>query len=157
MAGPGSQWTGPLSSGPIWNPGDARGPVNSGLAVLTQEVTITATGVAAAAITVPFSVPAGSQLLDWYADTTTAWNGTTAVLSIGASAGGTDYQTGATVATAGRFKPSGQTAAQLTAMLNVGNNTVIDPTITTTGTATTGSTTITFLYIQTIQLTAGEA
>jgi len=167
MAGPGSTYTGPLISGPIWNPGDMRGPVNTGLALLTQTVTLTQNG--ATAVTVPVYLPAGSQITDFNIDTTTAWNsGTSDSLTIGLAAAGTDFLSNTSVAATGRASIGAAgstvpfTAAQLTAMKSVGattgNGVPIYITVTPSGTtANAGSTTVTVFYIQTVQLNAGEA
>lgn len=160
MAGPGTTWTGPLISGPIWNPGDARGNANAGLCVLSQQVTLQATGVAAAVISNPIYLPPGATIFASHADTTVAWNGTTAPLTVGLTAGGTDFEPSTSVATVGRVQAPTLSAAQLTAGQNVGTGAqsiAIYPTITTTGTATTGTTIFTLLYIQTVQLGVGAA
>lgn len=167
MAGPGSQWTGPLSSGPIWNPGDLRGPVNAGLAILSQTVTLTQNG--AGPVTGTFNLPSGSQIVNFTVDTTTAWNsGTSDLLTIGGLSGGNSYLSNTSVDATGRASIGmlGSTvpftAAQLANMLLVGstpsNGVPIYVTVTSSGTApTTGSTTVTILYIQTVQLLAGGA
>jgi hypothetical protein len=167
MAGPGSQWTGPLSSGPIWNPGDLRGPVNTGLAELVQTGTLAVNGTNA--VTFQFNVPSGSQITGFNIDTTVAWNsGTSDSLTIGLTAGGTDFVSAVSVAAAGRASqgPIGSTvpytAAQLAAQLVVGstpsNGVPVFATVTPVGTAaTTGSTTVTMNYVQTVQLLAGDA
>jgi hypothetical protein len=160
MAGPGSTFTGPLVSGPIWNPGDTRGNVNTGLALLTQTVTLTQNGTST--VTVPVYLPSGSQITTFNIDTTTAWNsGTSDALTIGLAAAGTDFVSSTSVATAGRASIT-YTAAQLAAMLLVGstpsNGVPIYITVTPTGTAASaGSTTVTVFYIQTVQLLAGAA
>jgi hypothetical protein len=163
MAGPGSTFTGPLISGPIWNPGDARGPVTAGLCVLAQTATLTQNG--ATAVTAQFNLPSGSQIVDIIADTTTVWNsGTSDTLSVGLAAAGTDFASGVVVSSgeaAPRQRPT-YTAAQLAAQLVVGatpsNGVPVYATVTPVGTAATaGSTTVTLLYIQTVQLNAGAA
>lgn len=155
MAGPGSTWTGPLQSGPKWN-ADANGPANVGLAELAQTQTITQNGTAT--VSAVFVLPAGSQVMDIVADTTTAWNsGTSDTLTAGITQGGTDYAGGVNLKTAGRAVPT-YTAAQLAAMANIGNNTTLYATATPVGTAATaGTTVITLKYIQTVQLTSGAA
>jgi hypothetical protein len=161
MAGPGSTFTGPLISGPIWNSGDARGPVNAAPAVLAQRVTLTQNG--ATAVTGIINVPDGSWLHSVYIDTTVAWNaGTTNPLTIGLTAGGTDFLSGTALTSVGRIIPTTYTSAQLVAMQQVGTGTTngipIFFTVTPTGTAaTTGTTIVTLLYIQTVQLLAGDA
>jgi len=159
MAGPGSTFAGPLQSGNIWNPGDARGPATVGLAVLSQKVTLTQNG--ANAVTGTIYVPDGSQLVAFYIDNTVAWNGNTSPLTIGLTAGGTDFLSATSLQTAGRVSGTAFTAAQLVAMQQVGSGTsngiAIDFTVTPTGTPTAGTTIVTLIYIQTIQLNAGAA
>jgi hypothetical protein len=167
MAGPGTQWTGPLLSGPIKDPGDLRGPVNIGHAVLRQVGTLTENGTNA--VTFQFNLPSGSQIVNFNVDTTVAWNsGTSDSLTIGLTAGGADFLSATSVATAGRASIGTEgstvpfTAAQLTAMLLVGstpsNGVPVFATVTPAGTAATaGSTTVTLIYVQTVQLLAGDA
>lgn len=162
MAGPGVTYTGPVISGPIWNPGDLRGPVNTGLSVLTQTGTLTENG--ATAVTFQFNLPSGSQITDIHIDTTTAWNsGTTDNITVGLTAGGSDFISATSVQTAGRATPTYLTSGtELAAMLVVGstpsNGVPVFATVTPTGTAATaGSTTVTLVYIQTVQLLAGDA
>jgi hypothetical protein len=163
MAGPGVTYTGPVISGPIWNPGDLRGPVNTGLSLLAQTGTLTAAG--ASTVTFQFNLPSGSQIVDIIADTTVVWNsGTSDTLSVGLTAGGTDFASGIPVGT-GEVTPRQcpvYTAAQLAAQLVVGatpsNGVPVFATVTPVGTAATaGSTTVTLVYIQTVQLLAGDA
>jgi hypothetical protein len=155
MAGPGTTWSGPLISGPKKD-ADQNGPANTGLALLTQVVTLTHNGTTA--VTGTFTLPQASQIVDFHIDTTTVWNsGTSDSLTIGTAAAGTQYVSGTDVTAAGRAAIT-YTAAQLAAMANVGTNTTVYATVTPAGTAaTTGSTTVTILYIQTVQLTAGTA
>lgn len=165
MAGPGSTFTGPLVSGPIWNPGDLRGPVNTGLAHLAQTVTFVQNG--ATAVSTLVYLPAGSQITNFNVDTTTAWNGSTSPLTIGLTAGGTDFLSAVSLQAAGRASLGAATAtvpftaAQLAALLSVGavtgNGVPIYITVTPTGTPTAGTTTVTVTYIQTVQLNAGTA
>lgn len=155
MAGPGTHFTGPVISGPSLYPNGTT-PADAGLAVLSQVATLVVNGTNA--VTAQFALPYGSQIVDILADTTTAWNsGTSDTLSVGATAGGTDYASGISVSTAGRVRPT-YTATQLENMLNISGNTAVYATVTPVGTAaTTGSTTVTLLYVQTVQLTAGTA
>lgn len=161
MAGSGTHVSGPIVSGPIQYPGDTRGPVNAAPAVLAQRVTLTQNG--ATAVSGIINVPDGSWLHSFYIDTTVAWNaGTTNPLTIGLTAGGTTYLSATALTAAGRIIPVTMTAAQLTAMQQVGSGTTngipIFFTVTPTGTAATAGTTIvTLLYIQTVQPLAGDA
>ncbi|HQU24991.1 MAG TPA: hypothetical protein PKX13_12000 [Acidiphilium sp.] len=147
--GPGTKWSGPLISG-TKKDADNNGPANTGLAVLSQTATLTQNG--ANDVSHQFVIPAGSQILDIIEDTTVAWNaGTSAGLTVGLTAGGTDYAISESVETAGRVRPA-FTGVQLAAMENVGTNTSVYATVTPVGTAATaGSTTVTLVYIQTVQ------
>jgi hypothetical protein len=158
MAGPGSNWSGPLMSGTKKDT-DQNGPANTGLALLTQTLTLNENG--ANTVNGTFTLPYGSQIVDFNIDTTTTWNsGTSDTLSIGTSSGGTQYAGSVAVGTgiaSARQNPS-YTAAELAAMENIGSNTSVVVTVTPSGTAATaGSTTVTIMYIQTVQLGAGEA
>lgn len=155
MAGPGTAITGPLLSG-TKRFADGNGAANVGVAVLSQTATLTQNGTAAVSAT--FVVPEGSQIIDVLSDTATAWNsGTSDTLSVGTTAGGTQYASGVSVATAGRARPT-FTGAQLAAMADVGTNVDVVATVTPSGTAASaGTTNVTLVYAQTVQLTAGEA
>lgn len=147
--GPGTTWSGPLISG-TKKDADAAGPANTGLALLRQVVTLTVNGTNA--VSGLMVLPKDSQIVDIIADTTVAWNsGTSDTLSVGATAGGTDYVSGTSVATTGRQRAN-PSAAELVAMQNIGNNVNVYATVTPAGTAaTTGTTDVTLLYIQTVQ------
>lgn len=149
--GPGSTWAGPLISGTKKDADDA-GPANSGLALLSQTATLTPNG--SAAVSAHFALPKGSQVVDIIEDTTTAWNaGTSDELTVGTAAAGTQYASAESVGATGRVRPA-FTAAQLAAMANIGSTTDVYATVTPTGAApTAGSTTVTILYVQTVQAT----
>lgn len=158
MPGPGSTWTGPLQSGTIWNPGDSRGPQNVGLAQLQQTITVQANSTAA--VTGILYVPYGSQLADFNIDVLTAWTATTATITIGSAAAGSQYVSALSVKTGGRFASEASlvfTSAQLTAMQNVGANTAVYFTVTSTGATSIGTVFLTMFYAQTVQLTQGAA
>lgn len=155
MAGPGTHFTGPVLSGPYLYPSGST-PADVGLAVLSQNGTITEQGTKT--VSFQFALPYGSQIVDIIVDTTTAWNsGTSDTLTVGKTAGGSDYASSVSVATAGRVRPT-FTATQLSNMLDIAGNTAVYATVTPSGTAATaGSTTVTLVYVQTVQLTAGTA
>ena len=137
-------WSGPLASGDI-NAGKAGGP-NIGLAVLSQTVLIgfNATLVQSASI----FLPANSQLVEVYSDTITPYNSaTSATLTVGTAAGGTQYVTAVNVKTGGR-NATAHTAAQVGAMANIGNNTTVVATVTSVGQPTAGQVRVTYLYVQ---------
>jgi len=160
MAGPGTTITGPLISGSIWNPGDPRGNQNTGLAQLQQSITLQAAS--AATVTGVLYLPYGSQIDDFNIDTLTAWTSTTAYISVGTAASGTQYLGNGTTSakSAGRLSSEQSlafTGAQLTAMANIGANTAVYFTMTSTGATNTGTTLCTIFYVQTVQLSQGEA
>lgn len=146
---PGTSVAGPLISGPRAGiDTSGRGP-NQGLVLLTQQVTLTQNG--ATAVNATFYLPRHSMIVDVLADTTTAWNsGTSDTLSLGTSAADTTYASGVSTAATGRVRPT-FTAAQLAAMLDTGTNETFVATVTPLGTtATTGTTTVTVVYAQTV-------
>lgn len=136
----------PVASGSINIPYGQTGS-DQGLAVLRQSVTLVHNTTNAVSATM--LVPQLSQLVDFLIDTTTAWNSSTSdTLSIGTTAAGTQYAGSVDVkAAAGRQTPT-YTGAQLTAMQSVGANTSVVVTVTPSGSATAGSTTVTMLYVQ---------
>lgn len=137
-------WSGPLASGDI-NAGKAGGP-NIGLAVLSQTVLINfdATLVQSGSV----FLPANSQLVDVFTDVTTAYNSaTSATLTVGTAAAGTQYVTSVNAKTGGRNTTT-HTAAQVTAMANIGTNTTVVATVTSVGQPTAGQVRVTYLYVQ---------
>lgn len=97
--------------------------------------------------TVSIKVPEGAQLVAFFADTLTAFNSlTSATLSIGSAAAGTQYASGVDVKTDGREAPT-LTAAQLAAMDDVGTNTTVYATVTSVGQPTAGQVRITVQYV----------
>lgn len=155
MAGPGTTFTGPIMSG-TKKDADANGPANLGLCVLSQTLVLTQNG--ANDVSGTFVLPPDSQILDFLIDTTVAWNsGTSDTLSIGETAGGTDYVSAVSVASAGREAPT-YSATQLGNMANIGAHTSVVATVTPSGTAaTTGTTRVTIRYVQALAPSVGEA
>ena len=98
-------------------------------------------------------VPANVKLLEArlsaeYIDVTTAFDSaTSAIITIGTAAAGTQYVGSINAKTAGRAAIT-FTAAQLTAMLNVGTNTAVVITVTPVGATTAGAVTVTAFYVQ---------
>jgi len=160
MPGPGTNFVGgPVMSGttlgsPPANNGDMGG------VVLQQDVTLTQNGTNTVDVTM--LLPGGAQIIDIIVDTTTAWNsGTSDTLSVGTASGGTQYASGVDVkAGAARIRPT-FTTTQLTNMLAISTaspQATIHVTVTPVGTtANAGSTTVTILYVQTVQLTLGSS
>jgi len=154
MAGPGTTFSGPLISGPKKD-ADASGPANTGLAVLSQTLTLLQNG--ASAVSGTFVLPQNSQILDFLIDTTTAWNSTgTDTLTIGQSAAATEYVGGVSVKSTGRGAPT-YTAAQLGNMASIGAHTSVVATVTPADAVTTGATRVTIRYVQVVDLTDGTA
>ncbi len=123
-------------------------PANTGVALLTQSVTLDQNSTNAVSQTIV--VPSQSQLVDILVDTTTAWNsGSSATLSVGTTAGGTQYAGSVDVKTAaGRQRPT-FTGAQLLAMNNITTSTSVVVTVTPSGATSAGKTIVTLVYAQT--------
>lgn len=145
-------FSGPVRSGTL-KTGETNGP-NLGYAVLEQETSITQNSTNAVSSTL--HIPAGSKIVNIVVDVLTAFNsGTSAVLSVGTAAAGTQYASGVDVKTAtGRITPT-FTAAQLAAMSNVSVLGVAAPTtapvvvtVTPTGATSAGYVRVTVIYAQ---------
>lgn len=145
-------FSGPVRSGTLQS-GQTNGP-NIGYAVLQQSTSITKNGTNAVSSTL--YIPAGARILNILVDVLTAFDSaTSAVLSVGTAAGGTQYASGVDVKTAtGRIAPT-FTAAQLAAMDNVTVLGVAAPTtapvvvtVTPTGATTAGYVQVTIVYSQ---------
>lgn len=108
-----THFTGPVISGDLIQ-GQTNGP-NQGFASLVQEIGIAQNSTSAVSATL--YIPAGSAITSFTVDVLTAFNsGTSATLSIGTVAGGTQYVSGVDVKSAtGRIAIT-FTAAQLAAM-----------------------------------------
>lgn len=126
---------------------------DGGFMVLTQ--TTTATTVAAGtAVTSTITIPADSQIINFFIDCTTTpvvGGGTATAVNatIGTAAAGTQYLSATDVITGGRASLS-FTAAQLTAMEDVNTNTTIAFTVDPNGTVSTtqGVYRLTVVYAQ---------
>lgn len=132
---------------------------NIGNSVVSQTQTITQNSTNAVSAT--FYLPALSQIADITMDTTVAWNSaTSAILTVGLTAGATDYVTSVDVKAASPNRATYTfTAAQLTAMLSAAQNTTdttaagqptsrLVATVTPTGATSAGTTVITVRYAQ---------
>lgn len=127
--------------------------VDGGFMVLTQ--TTTATTLAdGSAVTSTITIPADSQIINFFIDCTTtpvAGGGTATAVNatIGTAAAGTQYLSATDVVAGGRAALS-FTAAQLTAMSDVNNNTTVAFTIDPNGTISTtqGVYRLTVVYAQ---------
>jgi hypothetical protein len=111
---------------------------NGGYAVLMQVASLT-TVAAGTAVSATISIPAGAQIIEFFADMVTVPSFGTATkvdLTIGTAAAGTQYLSATDVTLVGRTALT-FTAAQLTAMSNVGSNTSVVATIDPDGTIPT--------------------
>lgn len=144
--------SGPLITGDLQS-GETNGP-NQGAVVLAQTTSITQNSTTAVSATL--YIPAGSIIVDWDIDVLTAFNSaTSATLSIGTAAAGTQYVSGVNVkAATGRIAPT-LTAAQLAAMNGVSVLGVAAPTtapvvvtVTPVGATSAGYVVVTILYVQ---------
>lgn len=123
---------------------DASGE-SVGNTVLSQTVLIGQNSTNAVSATI--KVPAGAQIITILADVLTAFNSaTSAVLSVGTAAAGTQYAGSVDAKTAGRATPT-FTAAQLAAMDDVGTNTSVVATVTPTGATSAGQVRVTITYV----------
>lgn len=119
-----THFSGPVMAGTLTS-GQTNGP-NQGFAVLVQSTSITQNSTSAVSSTL--YIPAGARIIDFRVDVLTAFNsGTSATLTIGTTAGGTEYVSGVNAKTAGRASIT-YTAAQLAAMAGVGLTGTASPT-----------------------------
>lgn len=113
---------------------------DGGYAVLTQAISLTSTA-DGLAVSGSILIPANAQILNFQIDTLIApvaggGTATTAPVTIGTAAAGTQYLSATNCFAAGRASLS-FTAAQLTAMSNVGTNTSVYATVDPNGTIST--------------------
>lgn len=138
----GTYVTGPLRTGTGLDTTAAGG----GEVVLSQTALITFDATLVQNAT--FTLPAGCQIVDFYADVLTAYNSaTSATLSAGTASGGTQYLSAVSVKTAAR-RSNGFSAAQLAAMDDIGTSTTLVATVTSDGQPTAGQLRFTVLYVQ---------
>jgi len=126
--------------------------VNGGFVVVSQTTTVTTNSGAAVSATI--TIPASSQILNFFVDMVTdesvgGGTATTIPVTIGTAAAGTQYLSATDVFAGGRAALS-FTAAQLTAMSSVGSNTSVVMTADPNGTILTTQAVIrlTVLYAQ---------
>lgn len=124
--------------------------LNTGYAVFTQTVLIDFVAEAGGGddnVDATLVLPAGSQILEFKIDTLTAWDSvTSAGLTIGSAAGGTQYASSSDVKSAGREAPT-LTGAQLAAMDDIGSNTTVHIRVAQSGNTTTGQARVTVVYV----------
>ena len=139
---------GPLASGDK-QPGTPGLPAggNVGLAVLSQTFLIDFD--ATLVQTRQIALPVNSQIVNIFCDVLTAYNSaTSATLTVGTAAAGTQYASGVNARTAGRAIPT-FTAAQRAAMDDTGTNEGVFATVTSVGQPTAGQVRVTVQYVQT--------
>lgn len=146
-----THFSGPVLSGDLQS-GDTNGP-NQGYAVLTQSTSIAQNSTTAVSSTL--YIPVGSQILNFNIDVLTAFNSaTSATLSIGTAAAGTQYVGSVNAKTAGRASIT-FTAAQLAAMNGVSivgaaaaTSAPVVVTVTPVGATSAGYVEVTIIYAQ---------
>ena len=146
-----THFSGPVVSGDLQT-GETNGP-NQGLVVLSQATSITQNSTTAVSSTL--YIPAGSRIVDFNIDVLTAYNSaTSATLTIGTAAAGTQYVGSIDAKTAGRAAIT-YSAAQLAAMNGVtttgaaaATTAPVVVTVTPVGATSAGYVVVTVLYIQ---------
>ena len=146
-----THFSGPVVSGTLQQ-GETDGP-NQGFSVLSQSTSITQNSTTAVSSTL--YIPAGSRIVDFNIDVLTAYDSaTSATLTIGTAAAGTQYVGSIDAKTAGRAAIT-YTAAQLAAMNGVSVLGVAAPTtapvvvtVTPVGATSAGYVVVTVLYVQ---------
>jgi hypothetical protein len=146
-----THFSGPVLSGDLQS-GDTNGP-NQGYVTLIQTTSITKNSTNAVSSTM--YIPAGAQIIDFNIDVLTAFDSaTSATLTIGTAAAGTQYVSGVNAKTAGRASIT-YTAAQLAAMSGVtvlGVTAAVSApvvvTVTPVGATTAGYLEVTIIYAQ---------
>ena len=138
-------FSGPLASGD--KDAGVSGGSNIGLAVLSQTMLINFDATLVQSGTI--NLPVNSQIVTILCDVLTAYNSaTSATLTVGTAAAGTQYASGVNAKTAGRTTPT-FTAAQLAAMDDIGSTTPVVATVTSVGQPTAGQVRVTVNYVQT--------
>lgn len=148
--GQGTYMQGPIQAGSTPSPDLTTAGANNtgsdrGFVVLSQTVTLQAAS--AANVDASITLPAGGRIHDILVDSTTAWTATTASLTVGRTAGGTEYVTGMDVKTITRGPTAAYTAAQL-ANMDYTTNTTVAIRVASTGANAVGTTRVTVRYVQ---------
>ena len=127
--------------------------VDGGFVVMSQTTTVT-TAAAGTATSATITLPASSQIISFFADMTVnevvgAGTATTIPMTIGTAAAGTQYVSSTDVFAGGRIALT-FTAAQLSAMADIGSNTSVVVTLDPNGTIVTtqGVIRLTVVYAQ---------
>lgn len=122
--------------------------VNGGDVLLTQTAVINQNSTNAVSAT--FTLPASAQIVEFKIDVLTAFNsGTSATLTVGTAAAGTQYVSGVDAKTGGRAAPT-LTTTQLGNMANIGTNVSVVATVTPSGATSAGQVRVTVIYAQTV-------
>lgn len=138
-------FSGPLASGD--KDAGVSGGSNIGLAVLSQTMLINFDATLVQSGTL--NLPVNSQIVNIICDVLTAYNSaTSATLTVGTAAAGTQYASGVNAKTAGRTIPT-FSAAQLAAMDDIGSTAPFVATVTSVGQPTAGQVRVTVNYVQT--------
>ena len=146
-----THFSGPVLSGDLQS-GDTNGP-NQGYAVLMQTTSITKNSTNAVSSTL--YIPTNSQIIDFNIDVLTAFDSaTSATLTIGTAAAGTQYVSGVNAKTAGRASIT-FSAAQLAAMSGItvlgaaaATSAPVVVTVTPVGATSAGYLEVTIIYAQ---------
>lgn len=130
--------------------GDGASPLLSGVgvgtAVFSQTQLVNFDAAGTVNVDATFTLPKNAQIENFIVDTLTAWDSaTSASLTIGSTAGGTDYFTGVDVKSNGRETAS-NSAAQLAAFDDIGTNTTVYVRVAQTGATTAGQARVTIQY-----------
>lgn len=133
-------------TGPVRIGDTAEGSTaNVGGTILSQSTTLTQNSTTAVSGTI--YLPTGAVIISIICDNLTVWDSaTSATLSVGTAAAGTQYVGSVNAKTAGRQTPT-YTSAQLTAMNGIGTNTSVVATVTPVGATTAGITKVTLFYV----------
>ncbi|MBB3411211.1 hypothetical protein FHT87_005164 [Rhizobium sp. BK316] len=139
-------FTGPVATFTEKPDGTAAGYSDMGFCAMSQTTLLTQNSTNAVSSTL--YMPFGSQIVDIIVDVLVAFDSaTSATLTAGTAAAGTQYASGVNAKTAGRVRPT-FTAAQLAAMDDIGTTPQVVFTITPVGATTAGSVRVTVLYVQ---------
>ena len=146
-----THFSGPVLTGDLQS-GETNGP-NQGYVTLIQTTAITQNSTNAVSSTL--YIPAGAQIIDFNIDVLTAFNSaTSATLSIGTAAAGTQYVSSVNAKTAGRASIT-FSAAQLAAMSGVtvlgvtaATSAPVVVTVTPVGATSAGYVEVTIIYAQ---------
>ena len=135
-----SYFQGALKSGD----GAADTSAGVGTALLTQTALVSFNATLTQGVSL--TLPRGAQLVDVLVDVLTAYDSaTSATITVGSAAAGTQYAGAVDGKTAGRVRPT-FSAAQLAAMANIGTNTAVHVTATSVGQPTAGQFRVTLQY-----------